>query len=92
MSQYIDRLDKYIINPLIPNKVKKILEKIFNDIFKNLKVVMPKYLSENYKLGNNPINFWNSFNHKRTKHEQDFDKLRNAIAEFLKVHTMDSAS
>lgn len=77
------------MNPFVPNKIKKDVENVLNNITKNLIVlyeVISNQISEQNQTSYKEI--LDQFNSRRISHDKDLENLRTGIAKYFKVNKL----
>lgn len=90
--EYIERLQKYVNDPIIPTEIKQKIIKIIDAIHINVTVNIPQVLKtvilsfyneeQDYI---NPMGVENVFNELMIKHDSQISELKQEIREYLKI-------
>ncbi len=95
-AQFLNKLRDFKANPFMPSNIQEKLKDLFHEININLKVhlkqTLEEFTAEFFKrdassdsLSFSSLGLWNDFNHRRFPHREQFDEIKKAIREHLRI-------
>lgn len=93
---FVKKLNDFLSNPFMPSNIQESLKDLLNTVNVNLTVHLKRTLEEftieffkRHSLGDKPpfsrLGVWNEFNHKRFHHREQFDEIKKAIRNHLRI-------
>jgi hypothetical protein len=95
-NSFCKKLSDFSANPFMPSSIQESLNNLLHTVHVNLvahlKQTLKEFIGEYFKrhASGDKANFsvdgvWNEFNHKRFHHREQFDEIKKAIREHLRI-------